>query len=58
MIRFAELLATRSPRIGDESAAVWLGRAQQVLGRGGHLARSARDPHGLPRPSGGASSTA
>jgi transcriptional regulator with PAS, ATPase and Fis domain len=32
MIRLAELLATRAPRVGDESAAVWLGRAQLVLG--------------------------
>ncbi|HEY6461929.1 MAG TPA: sigma 54-interacting transcriptional regulator, partial [Polyangiaceae bacterium] len=32
MIRFAELLATRAPRPGDESAAAWLGRAQHVLG--------------------------
>jgi transcriptional regulator with PAS, ATPase and Fis domain len=32
MIRFAEFIATRTERIGDESAAVWLGRSQQVLG--------------------------
>jgi transcriptional regulator with PAS, ATPase and Fis domain len=32
MIRFAELIATRVERLVDESAAVWLGRAQQVLG--------------------------
>ena len=32
MIRFAEFIATRAERLADESAAVWLGRAQQVLG--------------------------
>jgi transcriptional regulator with PAS, ATPase and Fis domain len=32
MIRFAEALATSGDGEGEESAAVWLGRAQQVLG--------------------------
>jgi transcriptional regulator with PAS, ATPase and Fis domain len=32
MIRVAEFIATRAARLTDESAAVWLGRAQQVLG--------------------------
>jgi transcriptional regulator with PAS, ATPase and Fis domain len=32
MIRFAEFIATRAARLADESAAVWLGKAQQVLG--------------------------
>jgi transcriptional regulator with PAS, ATPase and Fis domain len=31
MIRFAEVIATSNGRVIDESAAIWLGRAQQVL---------------------------
>ena len=33
IIRFAELLSANAPRTGDRSAAVWLGRAQTVLGQ-------------------------